>query len=632
MSERDQHCQGAPASTSDHKQLALDAARTVRAHTPKGNTNLRHREVPIAFIYLRVSTKRQARTGGGAEGYSIPAQRIACHAKAAELGATIHEEYLDGGESAKSADRDDLQRMLADVKTVRPDFVIEYKIDRLARNREDDIAINLLLRKYGVKLVSCMENIDDTPSGKLLYGLMAEIAQFYSGNLAQEVLKGMVRKAEEGGTPFRAPLGYLNRRETRGGVEFSWIELDPERAEIVQWCLEQYATGDWSAIDLTLAANAKGLTSRPSPNSPARPIGPTTMYHILQNPYYMGLVPYRGIHYEGKHEALIEPDTWLAIQHILAAHNHTGEKDRKHTHYLRSTIYCSSCDGRLVYSENTGNGGTYVYFLCVKKKTKTNNCRRPAVRVERIEQGIADFYGRFQVTPEYAEEIRQGVRQEVAARRLEASHGLERAAKRKTQLTDERQKLLQAHYAGAVPQDLLGSEMQRLTRQLAEADGEIKAAKTATEGVEVTLERALTTASHCEQAYLSAPDQVKRQINQGFFEKLYIGEDGSVVRAELTEPFRAMLAAGTAIQFPAADAAVLPSQATVNRGDLMTAADLASDRTRPSNVLLTTFDEYTVVTERENNVTQGDVVFIADGVNKTYLVGAVGIEPTTARV
>ncbi|HEX3785065.1 MAG TPA: recombinase family protein [Pseudonocardiaceae bacterium] len=203
------------------------------------------RDVPIAFCYLRVSTKEQARTGGGAEGYSIPAQRDACRAKAASLGAMI-EEYVDAGESARSADRDDLQRMLRDIKTVRPDYVIVHKIDRLARNRADDIAINLLLKKHGVTLISCTENIDDTPSGRLLYGLLAEIAQFYSGNLAQEVMKGLLRKAEEGGTPFRAPLGYRNRREMRDGIDYSWVELDSERAAIVKWCFEQYATGEWS--------------------------------------------------------------------------------------------------------------------------------------------------------------------------------------------------------------------------------------------------------------------------------------------------------------------------------------------------------------------------------------------------
>src|SRR4051812_109065 len=136
-----------------------------------------------------------------------------------------------------------------------------------------------MLRKHGVKLISCTENIDDTPSGRLLYGLMAEIAQFYSSNLAQEVLKGLVGKAQDGGTPFRAPLGYFNRREMRDGTEFSWVELDSERAEVIHWCFEQYATGDWSAIDLTLVAQAKGLTSRPTAAKPARPISLTTMYH-----------------------------------------------------------------------------------------------------------------------------------------------------------------------------------------------------------------------------------------------------------------------------------------------------------------------------------------------------------------
>ena len=379
------------------------------------------------------------------------------------------------------------------LKTVKPDYVIVHKIDRLARNREDDIAINLLLRKHGVKLISCSENIDDTPSGKLLYGLMAEIAQFYSGNLALEVQKGLVRKAMDGGTPFRAPIGYLNRRQTRDGIEFSWVELDAERTDTIRWCLEEYSTGEWSAIDLTLAARAKGLTSRPTPSRPAKPISLTTMYKILANPYYMGVISYQGIHYEGKHKALIEPDTWLANQAILAAHNHTGEKDRTHNHYLRLTIYCSDCGARLIFSRNRGKSGEhYDYFMCVKKKTKTNNCSRRAMRVERVEDGIASFYGSFRVQPEYAEQIRAAVQDELATQQVEATRGQEHAMGRKQRVQDEREKLLGAHYAGAIPQDLLASETKRLTRQLAEAEGEIKAAQVTTANVEVTLACCLT--------------------------------------------------------------------------------------------------------------------------------------------
>jgi hypothetical protein len=86
--------------------------------------------------------------------------------------------------------------------------------------------------------------------------------------------------------------------------------------------------------------------------------------------------------------------------------------------------------------------------MCVKRKTKTNNFTRPAVRLEHIEDGIATFYCHFKVKPEHAEQIR-AVRQELVAQQAEASRSLERATARKTRVTDERHKLLQAHYAGA---------------------------------------------------------------------------------------------------------------------------------------------------------------------------------------
>jgi site-specific DNA recombinase len=601
------------------RRSALDAAKLRADRTSRIDAKKTpRRDIPIAFSYLRVSTKEQARTGGGAEGYSIPAQRDACYTKSAQLGAVIEQEYIDAGESARSADRDDLQRMLQDIKAVKPDYVIVHKIDRLARNRADDIAINLLLKKHGVTLISCTENIDDTPSGRLLYGLMAEIAQFYSGNLAQEVMKGLLRKAEEGGTPFRAPLGYTNRREARDGAEYSWVELDHERAEIIRWCLAEYATGEWSGIDLTLAAQAKGLTSRPTRSKPSQPISLTAMYHILQNPYYMGVVSYQGIHYEGKHPVLVEPDTWLAVQDVLAAHNHTGEKDRVHLHYLRSTIYCSACGARMVFSRNKGRGGSYDYFLCLKRKTKTGNCIRPAVRVERIEDGIARFYGQFQVRPEYAEQIRHAVRQQLATDQDEARRGLERATKRKQQAQDERQKLLQAHYAGAVPSDLLASEMKRLTRALAEADSEIKAGKTTNEDIETTLDNALKAASHCERAYLTAPNPIRRQINQGFFEKLWIGEDGSVERAQLTEPFAAMLTDGDTIY-------VVPHTVTGPMSHVVpdgpTTLDNVTDQSRPFYATTVDWDTDMMVTLRTQNTTVREQMSEDRGVKERHLVG-----------
>ncbi len=79
--------------------------------------------LPRAVLYLRVSTKEQAERDGDPEGYSIPAQREACKRKATSLGAVVVEEFVDRGESARSANRPELQRMLEELQPVRCDIV-----------------------------------------------------------------------------------------------------------------------------------------------------------------------------------------------------------------------------------------------------------------------------------------------------------------------------------------------------------------------------------------------------------------------------------------------------------------------------------------------------------------------------
>jgi hypothetical protein len=106
-----------------------------------------------ALLYLRVSTKEQAGRGGEADGYSIPTQREACLRKAQSHGAVVIEEFIDAGESARSADRPELQRMLRVIAAGDADLVIVHKVDRLARNRLDDLAISLALEDAGVQLV-----------------------------------------------------------------------------------------------------------------------------------------------------------------------------------------------------------------------------------------------------------------------------------------------------------------------------------------------------------------------------------------------------------------------------------------------------------------------------------------------
>ncbi len=95
--------------------------------------------VKRAVIYLRVSTLKQVGRDTDPDGYSLPAQREACERKAESLDAEVVAVFVDRGESAKTADRPEFQRMLNFVRTQGDiDYVILDKVDRFARNRRDD--------------------------------------------------------------------------------------------------------------------------------------------------------------------------------------------------------------------------------------------------------------------------------------------------------------------------------------------------------------------------------------------------------------------------------------------------------------------------------------------------------------
>jgi len=148
-----------------------------------------------------------------------------------------------------------------------------------------------------------------------MHGIMSSIAEFYSRNLANEVTKGMVQKAILGGTVTRAPLGYKNVHLTDelGRINRT-VQIDAERAHLITWAFYRYAEGDCSLSILLEQLTARGLTTRPTPKWPARPLTITTLHKLLHNPYYKGQVRYKGVCYDGVHEPLVDPATWQQVR------------------------------------------------------------------------------------------------------------------------------------------------------------------------------------------------------------------------------------------------------------------------------------------------------------------------------
>ena len=347
-----------------------------------------------AYLYLRVSSAGQTKRAESSEGYSITAQREACLRRAAELEAEVAGEYVDAAESARSADRPQLQRMLADLAAAdgRVAYVIVHKVDRLARSRADDVLLTLKIREAGARLVSVTESIDETPTGLLLHGIMASVAEFYSRNLATEIDKGRLQKAKLGGTPSRAPLGYLNFREWVEGRDIRSVKIDPERGEHMRWAFAAYATGEWSIRDLAEELHERGLRSRPTPTRPAGKVRRSVLAELLHNPYYVGVVRFKGAEYEGHHPKLIAPELFERCQEVSEARQLSGEKRRLHEHYLKGTLHCVHCHRRLLYTKAKGRGGVYWYFMCAGRH-QGSKCPQPYIPADAAEAAVARYWG-----------------------------------------------------------------------------------------------------------------------------------------------------------------------------------------------------------------------------------------------
>ncbi|TAM95191.1 MAG: recombinase family protein, partial [Rhizobiaceae bacterium] len=501
--------------------------------------------MPRAAIYLRVSTREQAERDGDPEGYSIPAQREACKRKATSLGAVVVEEFADRGESARNSRRPELQRMLSYVRDNPVEYVIVHKVDRLARNRADDIEITVALQTAGATLVSCSESIDETPSGILLHGIMSAIAEFYSRNLANEVIKGSVQKAKAGGTVGKAPLGYRNVRRIENNHEVRSVEIDPVRGPLVTWAFDAYATGDWTQRALLEELTRRGLDIPATRSKPAKPLALSSVQYLLINPYYKGIVRYRGAEYQGRHEPLVGDATWQQVQEVLAEKNETRSKLRKHSHYLKG-IFCGHCGSRMIVTKaRSRSGKIYPYFVCIGRHQKRTECRMKAVLIDRVEELVEQHYTTIQLPAEILDIVEHNLREDLTAHYEEARNQHSRLTRQRTRLLAEQKKLLKAHYADAIPLDLLKHEQDRIRKQLASIDERITGLDDHEALVEANLERALDLARDCQRAYFTAPPKIRRLLNQVFFTKLYI-EDDDTIRSDLAPPFNIMIANGPA--------------------------------------------------------------------------------------
>ncbi len=252
-----------------------------------------------AVIYARYSSDNQREE-------SIEGQIRECTAFAEKNGITVLRHYIDRAFSAKTDNRPEFQAMIKDSGKKLFDMILVWKLDRFARNRYDSARYKAALKKNGVKVVSATETISPGAEGVLLESLLEGMAEYYSVDLAEKVVRGMTENALKckynGGT---LPIGYQVDSE-------QYFQLDPLTAPFVLEAFQRYDEG------ATMTQIRDWLNQQGVKNTRGLPLNYNSVQHLLNNRRYIGEYAYRDIVVPEGIPAIVPKDLFDRVQEKLS--------------------------------------------------------------------------------------------------------------------------------------------------------------------------------------------------------------------------------------------------------------------------------------------------------------------------
>lgn len=338
-------------------------------------------------VYARVSSEKQAEND-----LSISAQikEMAKYAKRNNM--TIVKEFIDEAESARSANRPAFQEMITQAKKKEKPFdaILVWKLSRFARNREDSIIYKSLLRKHGVSVISINEQVDDTPSGRLLEGIIEVIDEFYSLNLAQDTIRGLRENAMRGFCNGTIPIGYKAKKVMDGTNQRTKLEPDETYAPIIQRIFKM-ANESIGIKEIAKILNQDGILTQKG-----KPWGKTTISYILNNDVYIGTMVYgknsrnpkneEPIRIENNHPAIISKDLFFNVKESLMQRSSAITHPRRvaSDYLLSGLIYCGKCGLKMIGS--SAKSGQFFYYACQNySKRGKHVCNMKMINRDEIE-------------------------------------------------------------------------------------------------------------------------------------------------------------------------------------------------------------------------------------------------------
>ncbi|MEY4747250.1 MAG: hypothetical protein RLZZ416_299 [Candidatus Parcubacteria bacterium] len=381
-------------------------------------------------LYARKSTEEDDR------------QVLSIQAQLAELSSYSAKEKFDivasfyEAKTAKEPGRTGFAEMLSFIECGKADGIISWHPDRLARNSVDGGRIIHMVDRGLIRSLKFPTHwFEPTPQGLFMLNIAFGQSKYFSDNLRENVKRGLRQKIRNGVWPGWAPVGYTNNPKTRG------IDVDEVNAPKVKQLFELYSTGAYTLKSLAnwcaeqhLKTNANNLVSL------------SNVQHILQNPFYTGLMRYKSEIFEGTHEPILTKKLFDRVQEVMSKRGNTHET-KKHNFAFLGLMKCASCGASITAQYAKGNGGIYTYYRCTKKR---GACAEKYLREDVLETQVKSFLQKVSLSSQDTQKVLAALEQDEQQAKEEARTEAKTLKAELSTMDNQLEKLLNLFLADAL--------------------------------------------------------------------------------------------------------------------------------------------------------------------------------------
>ncbi|KKQ89244.1 MAG: Site-specific recombinase [Candidatus Curtissbacteria bacterium GW2011_GWC2_38_9] len=410
------------------------------------------------IIYLRTSSDRQL------DNTSLSTQEDICRNYCRTEGFEVVECSVNEAVSAKETNEKRVIELLDFAKEMQGKFevLVVYKLDRFARSQEQHHWLRGQLLKLSIVLRSASERIDETPSGKLVEGVMAAVNEYDNAIRRERSIIGVWKRISDGLWPKQPPTGYW--RPKVPGVRLSLCEWDENCYQAIIDIFTFFNTGAYTQDQLAKLMAEKKLKDY---KSVTLKFSKQYISKILKNPFYAGLmVNQEGNFVQGKHKPLITIATWEKTQDLLKSKSNNATHKRLYNHpdfTLRRFTKCSFCDKPFTGCWSSGNGGKYAHYYCANPK-----CERycQTIPKKELEEKFCDYLKKIKPKEEFIVFFEKVFITRYEERIHEIKGDYLRKMDDIKELEKEQAWLIEKGQKGVIPDDLLEKQLKDLEQKI----------------------------------------------------------------------------------------------------------------------------------------------------------------------